>query len=109
MVQDLGVYKLKIGPSYELKTGPSFFFHSFHPIFIVFFGYVKNTNSVNLYQKRFSQNCLDVKNEAFEKKFDFFILFFVGERERTKKETKWKKQKHDINIVFKVVLQKGEK
>ena len=39
LVQDLGVLKLKTGPSLKLKTGPSFFFSLFFPSFIVFFGH----------------------------------------------------------------------
>ena len=35
----------------------------------------------------FSQNCLDVKNEVFEKKKGFlFLSFYVGERETEKKK-----------------------
>ena len=37
LVQDLGVYKLKIGPSHKFKIGPSYFI--VFPIFIVFFRY----------------------------------------------------------------------
>ena len=62
----------------------------------------------------FLQNCLDVKNEVFEKKIAFFCfcLFYVGEIETEKKKNKQNgkgKQKPYKNRVFKVVIQKCEK
>ena len=58
----------------------------------------------------FLQNCLDVKNEVFEKKLHFFLSFLAGDRgtEKNKKD-KMEKGKKNIKIVFfKVVIQNGK-
>ena len=59
----------------------------------------------------FLQNCLDVKNEVFEKKAAFFVfVFYVGDRETEKKKQNGKRPQNPIEIVFlKVVIQKWEK
>ena len=61
----------------------------------------------------FLQNCLDVKNEVFEKKIAFLVfVFFMLETEKQKK-TKTNKmgmaKKPYKNCVFKVVIQKMRK
>ena len=104
----MGVYKLKIGPSNKLSIGPSF--HCF-PHFIVFWGHALKTQIVQQCVKRmFLQNCLDVKNEVFENKLHFFVLF-VGEieTEKRKKNKMEQAKKTYKNSFFKVVIQQCEK
>ena len=77
---------------------------------------LRSTNSVTLCQSSvffFLQNCLDVKNEVFEKKIAFlvFVFFCVGEIETEKRTTNKmeKAKKPNKNRFFKVVIQKCEK
>ena len=109
-MQDLGFYKLKIGPSYKLKTGPSFFL-LFFPSFIVFFGFFRNTNSVTVCQNSVFAKFWVIKNEVFEKKIAFFVFFMLENRNRKKKKNKKGKiAKNPTKIgFFKVVIQKCEK
>ena len=90
MVQDLGVLKLKSGPSLKLKSGPSFF--TVFPIFIVFWGIFRNTNSATVCQHSVFAKLGDVKNEVFEQKIAFFVFsfFMLENRNRKKKKRKWK-------------------
>ena len=46
----------------------------------------------------FLQNLGDVKNEVFEKKIAFLVvfLFYVGEIETEKRKKKWKRQKKQL-------------
>ena len=45
-----GGFCVKASPRVVLKTGPSFFFFTVFPSFVVFLACLKNTNSVNLCQ-----------------------------------------------------------
>ena len=88
---------LKTGPSLVLKTGPSFF--TVFPIFIVFFGHIKNTNSVTVCQNSVFAKFWGCQNEVFEKKIAFFVFsFYVGEIQ-TEKE-KMEKAPKPYKIVF---------
>ena len=103
----MGVYKLKTGTSYKLKTGPSFF--CCFPNFKVFFDIFRNTNSVTVCQNSVFATFWVVKNEVFEKKIAFFVfLLYVGEI-KTKKKKMEKTKKPYINSFLKVVIQKCEK
>ena len=83
----MGVLKLKSGPSLKLKSGPSFF--TVFPIFIVFLGIFRNTNSATVCQNSvFLQNFGDVKNEVFEKKIAFFVFPFLCWKNRNRKKKK---------------------
>ena len=51
----------------------------------------------------FLQNFGDVKNEVFEKKIAFFVFVFLCWRNRNRKkekQTKWKRPKKPIKMVF---------
>ena len=89
MVQDLGVYKLKTGPSYKLKTGPSFFW-LFFPSCIVFWGIFRNTNSATNVSNLCFCIILGMSKMRFSKrKLHFlFFLFYVGDIETEKKQKK---------------------
>ena len=58
-------------------------------------------------------NCLDVKNEVFEKKITFLVFVFCmleTEEQKKEKQTKWKRPRKPIKIgSFKVIIQKCEK
>ena len=87
LVQDLGVYKLKTGPSYKLNTGPSF--SLFSPFWKCLLEMFRNTNSATV-----CQNCVFAKLSGSQK-WGFrkenciycFCLFYVGEIETEKRET----------------------
>ena len=70
-----------------------------------------NTNSVNVCQNSVFAKLSGCQNEIFEKKTAIFVFVFLCccKRNRKKKETKWKKAKKPIKLVFKVVIQKWEK
>ena len=94
----MGVYKLKTGPSYKLKTGPSYklkigpsFFLCFPRFYSVFGAFLETQIVQQCVKMVFLQNFGDVKNEVFEKKIAFFCLFYIGEREKQKKEKKMEK------------------
>ena len=91
----MGVYKLKIGPSYKLKIGPSFF--AVFPSFIVFWGILRNTNSVTVCQNSVFAKFWVIKNEVFEKKIAF-LFFFLCWRNRNRKKIKRKKRKRPKNL-----------
>ena len=80
----MGVYKLKTGLSYKLKTGPSSF--TVFPIFIVFWGMFRNTNSAALCQNSVFAKLSGCQKEVFEKKIAIFVfVFFMLETEKQKK------------------------
>ena len=95
----MGFYKLKTGPSYKLKTGPSFFC-CFPPSFEVFLGIFRNTNSVTMCQNSVFAKFWVIKNEVFEKKIAFFLLY-VGEIETEKRKKKENTKKTYKNRFFK--------
>ena len=68
----------------------------------MFLGIFRNTNSVTVCQNSVFAKFWVVKNEVFEKKIAFFVLFFyVGEMETEKRQKrKWKRPKHPIKISF---------
>ena len=81
MVQDLGVLKLKSGPSLKLKSGPSFFFSLVSPFYSVFWAFLETQIVQQCVKIVFLQNLGDVKNEVFEKKIAFFVFsFFMLEK-----------------------------
>ena len=94
MVPDLGVLKLKSGPSLKLKSGPSFFFTAFPHFYSVLGAFLETQIVQQCVKIVFLQNLGDVKNEVFEKKIAFFVfLFYVGKIETEKRKKNGKGQK----------------
>ena len=88
LVQDLGVYKLKTGPSYKFKTGPSLFTLP-PPIFIVFWGMFINTNSINFCQNSFFYKIVGMsKMRCSKRKMHFFVFFILLQEKQKKEKTK---------------------
>ena len=101
MVQDLGVFKLKSGPSLKLKSGPSVFF--VFPIFIVFLDIFRNTNSATVCQNSVFAKFGGCQKWGFRKEncICCFFLFYAGKIETEKrKKRKWKRPKNPIKIGF---------
>ena len=98
LVQDLGVYKLKTGPSYKLKAGPSFFV-LFFPNFIVFWGIFRNTNSATMCQNGVFAKFWGCQKWGFWKENWIFCssFFYVGDIET---EKKMERAKSPIKIDF---------
>ena len=86
MVQDLGVLKLKSGPSLKLRSGPSFFFHCFPHFYSVFWAFLETQIVQQCVKIVFLQNFGDVKNEVFEKKIAFFVFSFLCWKNRNRKK-----------------------
>ena len=104
MVQDLGVLKLKSGPSLKLKSGQSFFFISPPHFYSVFWALLKTQIVSHCAKIVFLQNFGDVKNEVFEKKIAFFVFVFFlcwkNKNRRKKNKQNGKGQKNPIKILF---------
>ena len=103
LVQDLGVYKLKTGPSYKLKTGPSFF--AVFPSFIVFLTFLETQIVSQCVKIVFLQNFGLSKMRFSKRKLHFLFFFYVGEietkKKKKKKKRKWKRPKNPYkNRVF---------
>ena len=110
MVQDLGVLKLKSGPSLKLKSGP--IFHCF-PYFYSVLGIFRNTDSATVCQNSVFAKFGGCQKWGSRKENCIFFLFLCGKKQKKskkKKKRKWKRPQNPIKIgVFKVVIQKCEK
>ena len=93
LVQDLGFYKLKTGPSYKFKTGPSFFL-LFFPSFVVFLAFFETQIVSQCVKIVFLQNFGLSKMRFSKRKLHFlFFSFFMLENRNRKKKKKTKKGK----------------